>query len=717
MQSWSSAGAALAGGDRDGGGDGSSAPPAAVAVVRVVADAGERGGSIVDITVRVADGAPVGGLPTGWQLCFTWLKAVVLRLPEGGRTAGSFVELPKQRALAAGESRTFRLALQPPAMRYASDLPRSPHILVPRPGAEEGAGGVEVLAVDLEAPAEAHIRFDPEPPPPSGVVPLPVDVDVHPELLEGWFALPPCEFGPLQISTWSAEAAPAAALLQAWAEAWPPGAPLAAVAAGNVASKGGRTLLLAEASEPGDIAWLGREGYELLVSQTELLITAASAEGFHRGAATLRQVLSVAHSEGRSSVPPMRVRDRPRFGYRGLMLDVARHFFDVPFIKRLLDLMYLYKLNVFHWHLTDDEGWRLEVKALPNLTTYGAWRGHGEVVEPQYGGGPGRYGGYYKQEQIRDIVLYAAERGIAIVPEIDVPGHCYAAIRALPGLLGPAVRRPSGGPRSVQGFEGNVLDPAAPETYTFLEAVFSEVADLFPAPLGIHVGMDEIPRGAWSDSESEEQELKATLVAWLQQFLAARGKALLGWEEAFHGPGAAAATKPNAVAYAWKENERFAAEAAVQGFGVVLCPAHFMYLDLVEGTDFEDRGLYWASPTLPIDRVYSYEPMERLRRMGLPPEAEGKIRGIQANLWSETVDSAARAEEMLFPRLLAAAEVAWTALERRSLVDFQWRLSPQLAWLAREMGVRHGGQATGLILAGNFLRVPRSPEGATRDIV
>jgi len=405
----------------------------------------------------------------------------------------------------------------------------------------------------------------------------------------------------------------------------------------------------------------------------------------------------------------MRVHDRPRFKYRGLMLDAARHFFDVAFVKRLLDWMYLFKLNVFHWHLTDDEGWRLEVKSLPNLTAHGAWRGHGEVVEPQYGGGPGRYGGFYGQDEIREIVLYAAERGIAIVPEIDVPGHCYAAIRALPGLLGPAVRKREEGPRSVQGFHGNVLDPAAPATYTFLEAVFSEVVELFPAPLGIHIGMDEIPRGAWSEDQAEEAALKAKLASWLQQFLASRGKALLGWEEAFYGPGVDPTVQPQALAFAWKEDERFAVNAAAAGYGVVLCPAHFLYLDLVEGTDFEDRGLYWAATTLPVDRVYAYEPMERLARLGLSSEAEGRIRGVQANLWSETVDSPARAEEMLFPRLLAAAEVAWSSPGRRSWVDFQWRLAPQLTWLAREKGVRYGGAASGLVAGGNFLRVPKMP--------
>jgi hexosaminidase len=360
--------------------------------------------------------------------------------------------------------------------------------------------------------------------------------------------------------------------------------------------------------------------------------------------------------------------------------------------------------------LTDDEGWRFEVKALPNLTTHGAWRGRGEVIEPQYGGGPHRYGGFYSHADIREVVEYAADRGIDIVPEIDVPGHCYAAIRSLPGLLGKAVRRPRNGPTSVQNFKANVLDPESPATYEFLEAVFSEVLEVFPAPLGVHIGMDEIPRGAWSEDEAEEARLKAKIAAWLQDFLSSRGRALLGWEEAFYGTnGLNAVAEQRAVALAWKEDERTAVTITNAGYDAVLCPAHFLYLDIVQGMDFEDKGLYWATQALPIERVYAYEPLDRLARLGLREDAKARIRGVSANLWSETVDSPERAEEMLFPRLLAAAEVMWTQSDLRDWGEFQWRLAPNLVWLAREEGVRRWNQVRGILAGGNFLNTPRLP--------
>ncbi|CAK0797992.1 unnamed protein product [Prorocentrum cordatum] len=630
--------------------------------------------------------------------------AVVLRPPRGARTAGSYVQLAPEPALGAGGSRALRLRLRPPAMRYASDLPRQLHLRTLGAAATPG-----VLHVELDAAAEAHVRLGPPPPGLPGVVPRPLQVETDPAQGSDDQGLPlrgDAHAGPLEVHAWSPAAAAAGELLRRWAAAWPAAAPLAGGGRGGGAGPRGRRLVLAEAAEAGDREWLGEEGYELFVDERgDVNIAAAFGPGFLRGAATLQQALGVAYAAGQTVFPPLRIRDRPRFGYRGLMLDVARHFFPVDFIKRTLDWMYLYKLNVFHWHLTDDEGWRFEVKALPNLTAFGAWRGLGEVVEPQYGSGPQRYGGFYSHDDVREVVGFASSRGITVVPEIDVPGHCYAAIRALPGLLGEAARR--GGPASVQGFRGNVLDAASPATYVFLEAVLTEVLDVFPAQLGVHIGMDEVPPGAWSDDPAEEARLLGTLARWLQEFLRERGRALLGWEEAFRGgAGPEPGQTPRAAAFAWKEDERFAARAAGAGYDVVLCPAHFLYLDLVQGMEFADRGLYWAAPALPLERVYSYEPLERLRRLGLPEGAEGRLRGLQANLWGETVDSPERAEEMLFPRLLAVSEIAWSDASRRDWSDFQGRLVPQLSWLARDGQVRYGGVSCGLVTGNSFLPIP-----------
>jgi len=682
-----------------------------VATVNVITDDGQTG-SLVQLTLHV----PTAGhaLPNGWRLCFTWLKAVVLQLPPGARHSGSYVELPAQSKLGVGRTKKFHLRLAPPAMRYASDLPRHLHVVIRKVAEGSGHEEEQVLQVYLIPPTEAHIRFDPAPPGLSGVLPKPLEVESEGQRSVAGFALGDAIDGAtLKIVQRSAKSETAAKLLEDWLSSWPLGAPLMGSRDADASRKptfvqSHRELVLEEAKTPDDRLWFGREGYEVSVSREELRIEAAETDGFHRGAVTLRQVLGLAHGEARGVVPPTRIRDRPRFGIRGVMLDVARHFFPVTFLKRLLDWMYLYKLNVFHWHLTDDEGWRLEVKALPNLTAFGAWRGRGEVIEPQYSGGPGRYGGFYTQDDVRDVVSYAADRGIIIVPEIDVPGHCYAAIRALPQLLGSAVRKPSGGPKSVQGFQANVLDPESPATYTFLEAVFSEVLDLFPAPLGVHIGMDEIPRGAWSANDREEDRLKAKLARWLQRFLAERGRALLGWEEAFYGEsGLDPSSELRATAIAWKEDERFAVRGANSGFDIILSPAHFLYLDIVQDIDFETRGLYWATPELPIERIYSYEPIERLERLGLQRDAQVRIRGMQAALWSETVDSAERAEQMLFPRLFAIAEVAWSDASLRNWIDFQWRLAPQLAWLTRD-GMHYWNRVCGVLAEGNFMRIPHA---------
>eukprot|EP00929_Paragymnodinium_shiwhaense_P101470 TRINITY_DN64585_c0_g1_i2.p1 TRINITY_DN64585_c0_g1~~TRINITY_DN64585_c0_g1_i2.p1 ORF type:complete len:877 (+),score=219.93 TRINITY_DN64585_c0_g1_i2:105-2735(+) len=785
-----------------------------LASVRVTWDRGS--GSEVALELRLREpGLPGGGgLPDGWRLCFTWMKTIVLHLPAGATRMGSYVELPPEPALSAGEARLWALHIDAPAMRYASDLPQALHVVLPKlpQDSEE-----RTLPVFLLPPYENQIRKDPdngagEPAKVPLIVPNPAQAEAA---TGGAFLLRGLDAGEVAVDARSPKAADAAKLLESWLEVWPPEAPLAKaaprlargvrsppsgspplgicygfdspfVACGGDKRKattknglsveecrdwcedlrsGGccesrrdsnscsffpqaklfldpadpsvisgvckahaepqrRHIVLAEAATDADRAWLGSEGYELLVGAQEVKLVAATAQGFHRAAASLKQTFQLTRGDGRDELQSVHIRDRPRFEYRGLMLDVARHFFPPDFIRRLLDWMHLLKVNVLHWHLTDDEGWRLEVKSLPNLTAHGAWRGRGEVVEPQYGGGPGRYGGFYTQEEVKGIVAYAAARGIAIVPEIDVPGHCYAAIRALPGLLGSAVRRPSDSkdsPTSVQGFRGNVLDPEAPATYEFLEAVFTEVLNLFPAELGVHIGMDEVPRRAFSDDPQEEALLLNRVAQWLQDFMAQRGRSVLGWEEAFYnavdreagdearGGMSQSKSKMASTVLAWKEDERFSVRAANAGFQVVLSPAHFLYLDIVQGVDFEDRGLYWAAPVVTFERIYSYEPLERLRRLGLEKSAEERVRGLQAALWSETVATPQRAEEMLFPRLLSFAEVAWSAPERKAFEDFKWKLPQQLRMWQREEGVRSSSGMCGLVAGESLMSLSRLP--------
>ena len=659
------------------------------ATLQVIADEDSKGSAII-LSVSSGWSAPA---VANWQLCFTWLKAVVLRQPQDALVSGSYVCLPRHEPLEPGGVHAFVIEIGAPAMRYVSDLPRALHIVM----REESLEAEAVFEVELITPGEAQVRLssDATSPPTFSGVPQPQSVTRLPgpgfDLMAG---LQP----PLQIQS-DEETRGAAALLHRWLLNWPPGAPFGVP--DGVAARETRNLSLTLIED----ADLESEGYEVRVQSNAINIAAPTPSGLLHGVATLRQLLGVALADGLISVPAQLIRDKPRFSHRGLMLDVGRHFFSVDFILRLLDWMFLYKLNTFHWHLTDDEGWRFEVRSLPNLTLYGSWRGRGEVIEPQYAGGPRRYGGFYSHSQIRDVVQYAKERGIRIIPEIDVPGHCYAAIKALPELLGRSVerqRKPK--PVSVQGFRGNVLNPVAAETYEFLEAVLKEVVELFPGP--IHVGMDEIPRGAWSENVQEEEEIKAGLTLWLQTFLAKHGRSMMAWEEAFT-PGTAIDpdTEQRPAAFAWKEDERFAVRAANAGLDVVLCPAHFLYLDIVQSLSYEERGLYWAAPALPLQRVYDYEPIERLRRMGLEESALRRVRGLQANLWTETVDSEARAEEMLFPRLLAVAEVAWTEPTHRVWENFKWKLGPQLQWLSRQEKLEHWNQFCGQVARGDFLRV------------
>ncbi|MBP8188587.1 MAG: family 20 glycosylhydrolase, partial [Aeromonas sp.] len=352
----------------------------------------------------------------------------------------------------------------------------------------------------------------------------------------------------------------------------------------------------------------------------------------------------------------------------------ARHFHSIATLKRLLKQMSLYKFNRFHWHLTDDEGWRLEIKAFPRLTEVAAWRGHGLAVGPQLSGGPEPYGGYYTQSEVRELVAYAAGLGITIIPEIDIPGHCHAAIKALPELL----REEADSSRylSVQYFDDNVLNPALPGTYRFLEAVIDEVCALFPGTQ-VHMGGDEVPTGVWTDSPACQQlmaeqgysdcrELQGHLLRHCQQYLAARGKQMLGWEEILHGD----KVSRDATIFAWTSFQA-GLDAASAGYPVVMAPAQSLYLDLAWSPDIHEPGLYWAG-TLNLEQVYRCDPAP------VDFHANDNILGVLSPLWSELVTSRDRLDYMLFPRMLATAEVAWSDPTRKAWDHFAARLPGQL---------------------------------------
>lgn len=417
-------------------------------------------------------------------------------------------------------------------------------------------------------------------------------------------------------------------------------------------------------------ARLAPEAYRLTITAEEIEIAAAGEPGWRHGLVTLAQWY-LQHGE---SLPCIQLEDAPRFGFRGIFLDCARHFHSTATIKRLLKLMSLYKFNRFHWHLTDDEGWRLEIKAFPALTDVGAWRGHGLAIDPQLSGGPEPYGGYYTQSEVRELVAYASELGITIIPEIDIPGHCHAAIKALPELLVETADHSRY--LSVQHFDDNVLNPALPGTYRFLEAVLDEVCALFPGPQ-IHMGGDEVPTGVWSDSPACQQlmaeqgyadcrELQGHLLRHCQHYLADKGKQMIGWEEILHGD----KVSREAAVCAWTSFQA-GLDAAAAGYPVVMAPAQFLYLDLAWSPDIHEPGLYWAG-TLNLAQVYACDPA--------PADfhAHDNILGVLSPLWSELITSRDRLDYMLFPRMLATAEVAWSYPAHKGWHHFAARLPGQL---------------------------------------
>ncbi|WP_061035967.1 MULTISPECIES: beta-N-acetylhexosaminidase [Vibrio] len=420
--------------------------------------------------------------------------------------------------------------------------------------------------------------------------------------------------------------------------------------------------------------------YRLKVSEESIKIEAGSSSGFTHACATLLQLLKRDESTNTMEVVCCSIKDSPRFRYRGMMLDCARHFHSVEQVKRLINLLAHYKFNTFHWHLTDDEGWRIEIKSLPQLTDIGAWRGIDETIEPQYTHLTQRYGGFYTQEQIKDVVAFAAQRGITIIPEIDVPGHCRAAIKSLPHLLVEAEDKTEY--RSIQHYNDNVINPALPGSYEFIDKVLEEVAALFPAPY-VHIGADEVPNGVWSKSPScqalmeqlgytDYKELQGHFLRHAEDKLRKLGKRMVGWEEAQHGN----KVSKDTVIYSWLSEEA-ALNCARQGFDVVLQPAQTTYLDMTQDYAPEEPGVDWANP-LPLEKAYNYEP---LAEVPADDPIRKRIWGIQTALWCEIINNPSRMDYMIFPRLTAMAEACWTEKQHRDWTDYLSRLKGHLPLL------------------------------------
>ncbi|MFZ3409365.1 beta-N-acetylhexosaminidase [Vibrio chagasii] len=421
--------------------------------------------------------------------------------------------------------------------------------------------------------------------------------------------------------------------------------------------------------------------YKLKITAEQVVVESGSQSGFTHAVASLIQLIQQQDAE-RFSVPCCKIADQPRFKYRGMMLDCARHFHSVEQVKRLINQLAHYKFNVFHWHLTDDEGWRIEIKRLPQLTEIGAWRGPDYALEPQYTHIAENYGGFYTQQQIREVIEYAEQRSITVIPEIDIPGHCRAAIKSLPDML--VEQADTTQYKSIQHYNDNVLNPGLSGTYQFLDIVIEEVAELFPSEL-IHMGADEVPPGVWTNSPAaqalmkehqyqDSKDLQGHLFRYAENKLKQLGKRMVGWEEAQHGDKVSKET----IIYSWLSEEA-AVNCARQGFDVVLQPAQFTYLDMTQDYAPEEPGVDWAA-VIPLEQAYTYE---ALAEISDTDPIRKRIRGIQCALWCEIVTNQKRMDYMVFPRISALAEGCWTHKNNRNWLDYLSRLKGHLPLLDR----------------------------------
>jgi hexosaminidase len=437
--------------------------------------------------------------------------------------------------------------------------------------------------------------------------------------------------------------------------------------------------------DPG--AGLGPEGYALSVAPHGVRLTGADAAGLFWGTQTLRQLLGPdafrrAPLPGRTwRLPVTEIRDAPRFRWRGLLLDVARHFMPKDGVLRYLDLMAVHKLNVLHLHLTDDQGWRIEIERFPELTRTGSWRSRtrfGHRASPLWEHKP--HGGHYTQDDIREIVSYAAARHITVVPEIDLPGHSQAAIAAYPELGNTDVIGATA--LSVWddwGISDNVLAPTD-DTLRFYEGVLEEVLALFPSEF-VHIGGDECPKDQWRRSPAAQARIRELglagedgLQAWFTghfgRWLAARGRRMIGWDEILDG-GPGNGLVEGAAVSSWRGGAGGIA-AARAGHDVVMCPEQYVYLD-----HRQDAGPGEPVPigyVRTLEDVYRFEPVPA----ALDAAAARHVLGTQANMWTETTEDTARVDYQVFPRLAALAEVAWSDLPapgERDLADFERRMA------------------------------------------
>lgn len=427
------------------------------------------------------------------------------------------------------------------------------------------------------------------------------------------------------------------------------------------------------------------ESYQLQVTSDRITITGPTEAGVFYGIQSLRKSLPVAVGAN-ISMPAAEISDAPRFSYRGAHFDTSRHFFTVDEIKTYIDMEALHNMNRLHWHITDDQGWRLEIKKYPKLTEVGANRAETVIGRNsgKYDGKP--YGGFYTQEQAKEIVDYAAERYITVVPEIDLPGHMQAALAAYPEL------GCTGGPYEVWrqwGVSEDVLCAGNDQVLKFLEDVYSELIEIFPSQY-IHIGGDECPKVRWekcpkcqarikalglkSDgTHSKEERLQSFVINHLEKFLNDHGRQIIGWDEILEG-----GLAPNATVMSWR-GEKGGIEAAKQKHDVIMTPNTYLYFDYYQTKDVKDEPLAIGG-YLPLEKVYSYEPMPA----SLTPDERKYIKGVQANLWTEYIATFSHAQYMVLPRWAALCEIQWSTPQKKDYADFLSRLPRLIKWYDAE---------------------------------
>jgi hexosaminidase len=427
------------------------------------------------------------------------------------------------------------------------------------------------------------------------------------------------------------------------------------------------------------------EGYKLNIDTDKIAIEATTEKGIFYGLQSLVQMINKLRKASIVVLPCMTIEDYPRFGYRGMSLDVGRHMFPVSFIKQYIDLMSQYKLNTFHWHLTEDQGWRIEIKKYPKLTEISAFRdqtiiGRTRDKIHQYDNTP--YGGFYTQDEVREVVAYAASKHITVIPEIEMPGHSLAVLAAYPELAcgdNPGPFKPA----QRWGIFDDVFCAGKEQTFKFLQDVLDEVMDLFPSEY-IHIGGDECPKTKWKTCPhcqarikkqklKDEHELQSYFIGRIEKYLNKKGRQIIGWDEILEG-----GLAPNATVMSWR-GVKGGIEAAKQKHGVIMTPNTYLYFDYRQSKSTEEPlniGGY-----LPLKTVYSYDPLSD----ELTPEQHQYIRGVQANIWTEFMKTPEKVLYMVLPRMLALSEIAWSQPACKNWTEFsENRVATHLGWFDRQ---------------------------------